>query len=316
MQQAMFFLFVADLARSRAFFAALLGREPKLEEPGMCEFLLAGGGSLGLMLGSGAAQLLGEAAGGIGAREAPPRGELYLRLPDADAALARAEAAGGRLLLPMAARNWGEEVAYLADPDGHLVGLARFAADPMGAESKTHTEARSVATDEGTSPEGPGWFITNLADARWYRNPRFGAFCSFEGDERFRGFGANVHLLEPGQPACLYHREDSQEGFLVVRGTCLVVIEGEERTLRTWDYLHCPPGATHVLVGAGDEPAAILMIGRRDAVGRLFYPQSPIAARHGASAAADTPDPRVAYTGSPATGPIPSPWGKENPIRP
>ena len=166
-----------------------------------------------------------------------------------------------------------------------------------------------LATEEGQTPEGPGWFVTNLKTARWFRNPRFGAFCSFEGDERFQGFGANVHLLAPGQPACLYHREDSQEGFLVLRGTCLVVIEGEERPLQAWDYVHCPAGTNHVFVGTGDAPCAILMIGRRDPAGRLFYPRSAVAGGHGASATVDTPDPRVAYAGTPATEPTPSPWG-------
>lgn len=308
MQQAMFVLFVADPARSRAFYAALLGREPKLEEPGMCEFLLAGGGSLGLMPSTGAAALFGSAVPGAGETGTPPRSELYLRLPDADAALARAESAGGKLALSMAERSWGEEVAYLTDPDGHVVGIARYAADPMGPASAAHTEAEVLATEEGLSPKGPGWFVTNLKDARWFRNPRFGAFCSFEGDARFQGFGTNVHLLDPGQPACLYHREDSQEGFLVLRGTCLVVIEGQERSLRAWDYVHCPAGTTHVFVGTGDEPCAILMIGRREAVGRLFYPQSELAAAHGASSEADTPDPRQAYAGTAPSEPIPSPW--------
>ena len=164
-------------------------------------------------------------------------------------------------------------------------------------------------------PEGDGWFILNLSDARWRNNPRFGVACGFEGDARFPDFGVNVHVLEPDQPACLYHREDQQEGFLVLRGTCRVLVEGQERALRPWDFVHCPPGTNHVFVGGPDGPCAILMIGGRPREGseELCYPVDPLAARYGASAEAETPDPREAYAGTPPTEVVPSPWRADAP---
>src|SRR4051812_9587618 len=82
-------------------------------------------------------------------------------------------------------------------------------------------------------------------------------------DAQFRDFGARVGVLWPGDPNALYHSEGVQEGFLVLAGECTLVVEEQERPLRQWDYFHCPPGTGHVIVGAGDGPCAILMIGAR-----------------------------------------------------
>ena len=71
-------------------------------------------------------------------------------------------------------------------------------------------------------------------------------------DDRFAHFGITVQVLQPGQPSGLYHAEEAQEGFLVLAGECLAVIDGQEHPLRQWDYFHCPPGTRHVLVGAGE----------------------------------------------------------------
>lgn len=166
----------------------------------------------------------------------------------------------------------------------------------------------TMSAAPGASPESAGWFTVNLADARWRKNERFGSFCAFEGAERFEQFGINVHVLEPNQPACMYHRENQQEGFLVLRGSCRVIVEGEERALREWDYVHCPPGTNHVFVGGPDGPCAILMVGAREGEERLVYPVDEVAGRHGASVAAETPEPRRAYEGTPPSVDVPSPW--------
>jgi hypothetical protein len=50
-----------------------------------------------------------------------------------------------------------------------------------------------------------------------------------------------------------------------------------------------------VFVGAGDGPCAILMTGARSADEKLLYPVSELAARYGASAEGETPDPAIAY---------------------
>jgi uncharacterized cupin superfamily protein len=132
----------------------------------------------------------------------------------------------------------------------------------------------------------------------------FGAGCRFEGpDAEFGQLGINIRVLQPGQPACLYHRENLQEDFLVLAGECLVVVEGEERQLRAWDFVHCPPETDHVFVGAGDGPSAILMVGARDPDEKLFYPVSELAGRYGASADKETPSPEEAYAKFPKAAP-------------
>lgn len=158
-------------------------------------------------------------------------------------------------------------------------------------------EAPLEPAGEGLAPAGEGWFILNARDARWLDGP-FGAYTRFEGEPRFPQFGFNIGVLSPGQPACYYHGEEEQEDFLVLSGECLLVIEGQERRLTAWDFVHCPPWTEHVFVGAGDGPCAILAVGTRlaDAV---VYPASPVAARHGAAVSAETRNPSEAYADLP-----------------
>ncbi len=99
-------------------------------------------------------------------------------------------------------------------------------------------------------------------------------------------FGFRLHVLPPGQPNGLYHSEQAQEDFLVLSGECTLLVEGEERTLRAWDFFHAPAGTEHIFVGAGEEPCVILMAGSRPADEQLRYPVSELAARYGASARA------------------------------
>jgi uncharacterized cupin superfamily protein len=154
-------------------------------------------------------------------------------------------------------------------------------------------EARLRKTDAGLVPEGDGWFVVNARDAPWHEGD-FGAYTRFEGDERFPQVGINIGVLEPGQPACMYHSEDNQEDFLVLHGECLLLIEGEERRLRAWDFVHCPAWTEHVFVGAGDGPCAILAVGAR--LSRdVRYPRADVALRHGAGVEEETPDPKEAY---------------------
>jgi uncharacterized cupin superfamily protein len=100
--------------------------------------------------------------------------------------------------------------------------------------------------------------------------------------------------MQPGQPNCRYHSEPVQEDFLVLHGECVVILEGEERHLRQWDFVHCPAGTEHVFVGAGEGPSAVLMIGsrRRD---EAHYPVNATAARYDASVERETDDPAEAY---------------------
>lgn len=157
-------------------------------------------------------------------------------------------------------------------------------------------EAKLEKGEAGTAPADDGWYILHASEATWVSSPRFGTGCSFEGPRRhFTQLGMNLRVLEPGQPACLYHSESAQEDFYVLSGECLVVIEDQERRLKAGHFVHCPPGTHHVFVGAGDKPCAILMVGARPPDHKLRYPVSEAARRHNASATKETTDPREAY---------------------
>jgi uncharacterized cupin superfamily protein len=150
------------------------------------------------------------------------------------------------------------------------------------------------AENGGLVPKGEGWFVVNAKDARWIEHEKFGSGTVFEGEPEFEQLGINISIVAPGQPMCLYHRESAQEDFLVLSGECVLIVEGEERPLKAWDFVHCPPETGHVFVGAGDGPCTILAVGSR-ASEEIVYPVSEVAARHGASAEAETPNPKDAY---------------------
>ena len=156
-------------------------------------------------------------------------------------------------------------------------------------------EAPLEMTKFGLRPGGEGWFVMSARDSRW-DNGQFGAFCNFEGKRRFPGLGINLNVLSRGQSMGLYHRENGQEGFLVLAGECLLIVEGEERPLKTWDFFHCPPGTDHIIVGTGDELAVVLAVGARGRRRKgLVYPVSKTALRHGAGVEKETADPSEAY---------------------
>ncbi len=157
-------------------------------------------------------------------------------------------------------------------------------------------KARLAQSDDGLVPDSEGWFVVNARDARWWRHEKFGSAVGFEGDDvPFPDLGINIQVLMPGQPNCMYHGENAQEDFLVLYGECLLLIEGEERPLRQWDFVHCPAWTEHVFVGAGDGPCAVLMVGARPKDEALLYPVVDVARRHGAGVAEETRSGREAY---------------------
>jgi len=147
-------------------------------------------------------------------------------------------------------------------------------------------EARLADTPYGKDVQSEGWFVLNLADALAVRNEqKGGAEYPLEGrDVHHADVGVNVKVLWPGEPNGLYHSESAREAFLVLSGECTLLVEEQERTLRQWDFFHCPAGTRHIFVGAGDGPCAILMVGARPEPERLHYPVSELAAKYDASA--------------------------------
>jgi len=157
-------------------------------------------------------------------------------------------------------------------------------------------EARLDDSGSGQYPASDGWFVVNVRDTVWWTSDTFDSGCAFESREFwFPQFGINLRVLEPGQPNNLYHSESQQEALLVLSGECKLLVEGEERLLRPWDFFHCPAGTEHVFVGAGEGPSVILMVGARSEEEQLHYPVSELAARYGASAEEETSDPEQAY---------------------
>jgi len=169
-------------------------------------------------------------------------------------------------------------------------------------------EAKLEERPGGLKPAGEGWFVVNAREAQWIHNEKFGAGATFEGEQDFAQLGVNVQVIWPGQPNGYYHREDYQEDFLILSGECLLLIEGEERRLRAWDFVHCPPNTEHILVGAGEGPCAFVGIGaRRAGEYAVVYPVSDVALRHEAGVSEETTSADTAYAGCPQT--TPGPYG-------
>jgi uncharacterized cupin superfamily protein len=143
-------------------------------------------------------------------------------------------------------------------------------------------------------PQSAGWFVLNARDARWLHN-EMGGYCNFEGKDEaaFEQLGLNLNVLPPGKPMAMYHEEPGQEDFLVLRGECLLIVEGEERPLKAWDFVHCPPYTKHVILGTGVVPALVLAVGARK--GQASYPVDEAAIRHGAGVEQATASPKEAY---------------------
>jgi len=178
-------------------------------------------------------------------------------------------------------------------------------------------EARLDDFGSGLAPASEGWFVVNVRDAEWLTSENgdkrpSGSECAFESNAFwFRQLGIRLHALPPGEPNGLYHSESQQECFLVLSGECTLLVEGEERVLRQWDFFHSPPGTEHIFVGAGDGPCVILMAGARSEDWNVLYPVSELAARYGASAEEETSDPKQAYVGfEPSRRERPSYWDR------
>jgi uncharacterized cupin superfamily protein len=159
-------------------------------------------------------------------------------------------------------------------------------------------EARLEDTEYGRVAATDGWFVVNVREAAWVTNDVFGAACIFEGDDApFAQLGYTLAVIPPGRPSGLYHQEANQENLLVLAGECLLLVEGEERPLRPWDFVHFPAGTEHIVVATGEEPCVIFMTGARAGWPDkgIVYPRSEVALRHGAGVEAETRVPAEAY---------------------
>jgi uncharacterized cupin superfamily protein len=166
-------------------------------------------------------------------------------------------------------------------------------------------EAKLEETGYGLAPSGEGWFVLNARDARWrHREGRgnslpFTGWSDAEAEAHFPQVGVNLLVLGPGEPIGMYHWEADQEGFLVLSGEALLIVEGQERPLRQWDFVHCPPETRHMIVGAGTGPCVVLAVGAREHMDENCnggaYTVDQVALRHGAGVEEETNDPERAY---------------------
>src|SRR4051794_13399349 len=170
-------------------------------------------------------------------------------------------------------------------------------------------QAELLDTPAGRRPAGPGWFVLNATASRWEAAPGWGRSTSFEPapPHAFPDFGINLYTIDPGERSTMYHSEEVQEDFLVVSGSCTLLVEGEERPLRQWDFVHCPPWTRHGFVNTGAQPCTILMVGarRENRSEKVEYPVDPVALRHGAGVATPTWSPDEAYAGTPPLEDVP-----------
>ena len=172
------------------------------------------------------------------------------------------------------------------------------------------TEARLEDKGNGLVAAGQGWFVMNVRKGRWSDKPAQGYAISLTGRDEYEAetffpmLGMAIRVMAPGDVATTYHWETEAEDFLVLAGECIAVIEGEERRLKQWDFVHCPPEAKHAFIGASDEPCVLLC-----ASSRQFQKDGPwgyycadeTAAKYNAASPEDTQDGSVAYARFPET---------------
>ncbi len=165
-------------------------------------------------------------------------------------------------------------------------------------------EAELKDTGAGLVPAGTGWFVMNARDARWIHRPGRGDGLpltgrdEFEAETYFPMLGMAVRVMDPGEPSGTYHWETEQEDFLVLSGECLLIVEGQERRLRQWDFVHCPPETRHAFVGAGEGPCVLLAASSRQFQKDGpwgYYSVNETAARYNASSPEETQDGSIAY---------------------
>jgi uncharacterized cupin superfamily protein len=165
-------------------------------------------------------------------------------------------------------------------------------------------EADLKRTDFGLIPSSPGWFVLNARDARWFDKPGLGYSLPLTGDDEheaeafFPMLGMSIRVMQPGEPSTTYHWETEQEDFLVLAGEALLIVEGQERSVKQWDFVHCPPEARHTFVGAGAGPCVLLCASSRQFQKDGpwgFYCVDETAARFNASPPEETQDGDVAY---------------------
>src|SRR3954470_12419281 len=173
-------------------------------------------------------------------------------------------------------------------------------------------EASLKETDAGLVADSTGWVVMNARDARWFEKPGQGfsvplTGCDeYEAETFFPMLGMSIRVMQPGEPAGTYHWETEAEDFLVLHGEGLLIVEGQERQLKQWDFVHCPPETKHAFVGSGDGPFVLLCASSRQFQKDGpwgFYCADDVARTYNASAPEDTQDGALADARFPPSQP-------------
>ena len=165
-------------------------------------------------------------------------------------------------------------------------------------------EAEFEDAGAGLVPKTVGWFVLDTRKARWSDKPGQGwslpltGTNEYEAETFFPMLGMALRVARAGEVSTTYHWETEQEDFLVLSGECIAIIEGQERRLHRWDFVHCPPGTKHAFVGVGEEPCVLLC-----ASSRQFQKDGPwgyycydeTAESYNAASPEDTQDGEIAY---------------------
>jgi uncharacterized cupin superfamily protein len=165
-------------------------------------------------------------------------------------------------------------------------------------------EAKLEDAGSGLVPKSAGWFVLNARETRWFDKPGQGHSVPLTGNDEYEAetwfpmLGMAIRVMNPGEVSTTYHWETEQEDFVVLAGEAIAIIEGQERRLKQWDFVHCPPETKHAFVGAGDGPCVLLCASSRQFQKDGpwgFYCADETAARHNAASPEDTQDGGIAY---------------------
>lgn len=123
--QAEIILYVSNQEKSKTFYQTLLDKTPSLDVPGMTEFTVNNFLKIGLMPNSGIAKIITPTMPHPNLGNGIPRCELYFLTDDLENHFTKMLNFGAKLISPISKRDWGDQVGYIADYDGHIIALAK-----------------------------------------------------------------------------------------------------------------------------------------------------------------------------------------------
>lgn len=100
---------------------------------------------------------------------------MHRYVPDCDAAIARAVAAGAEVVLPIADMFWGDRFGKIREPFGHEWSIATHITDPSPEEMAGAAVAQIFAADQRALPAQPAgstsrsdrWLRSSVPSGRW-----------------------------------------------------------------------------------------------------------------------------------------------------